>query len=256
MNFVAWIERHHRSLLFVTFALAIAGVYAGIALPVGLFPVTSFPRIRVNVDAGSMPAKQMLIDVTEPLEQAARAVPGAVEVSSTTSRGSAQLFVDFPWGSDMNQALLRVDTAFAQALPNLPAGTTYDAIQMSPDLIAPFLSYALISKSVAPAALRRLAMYQLTPLLAGIPGVRKVSVLGGETPEVQVAVNLEKLRAYGLTLSDVSQAVAATNAVKAVGRLEDNDLLYLAVSDNAFELGEIRPERRAAHGRGRHRATW
>ena len=235
MNFVAWIERHRRSLLFVSFALAIAGIFAGIGLPVGLFPVTNFPRIRVNVDAGSMPAKQMLMEVTEPLEQAARTVPGTVDVVSTTSRGSAQILVDFPWGSDMNQALLRVDTSFARALPDLPAGTTYDAIQMSPAIITPFVSYALVSKSVPSAALRRLAIYQLTPLLAGIPGVRKVGVLGGETPEVQVAVNPEKLRAYGLTLDAVSKALSETNSVKAVGRLEDNDLLYLAVSNNAFD---------------------
>ncbi|MGH8291023.1 MAG: efflux RND transporter permease subunit [Steroidobacteraceae bacterium] len=86
MSFSAWIERHRRSLLTVAFALALAGAFAAITLPVGLFPVTSFPRIRVEVDAGSMPAKQMLIDVTEPLEQVARAVPAAREVTSTTSR--------------------------------------------------------------------------------------------------------------------------------------------------------------------------
>ena len=67
MSFAEWVERHRRSLLTVAFALALAGVYAAISLPVGLFPVTSFPRIRIEVSTGSMPARQMLIDVTEPL---------------------------------------------------------------------------------------------------------------------------------------------------------------------------------------------
>jgi multidrug efflux pump subunit AcrB len=53
MSFVAWIEYHRRSLLFVAFALALAGIYAGVTLPVGLFPVVQFPRIRVEIDAGS-----------------------------------------------------------------------------------------------------------------------------------------------------------------------------------------------------------
>ncbi len=215
-------------------ALALAGLFAGIALPVGLFPVTSFPRIRVVIDAGSMPAKQMLVDVTEPLEEAARAVPGAVNVESTTSRGSAEIFVDFPWGFDMNQALLRVDTAFAQKLPDLPQGTAYDAIQMSPTEIAPFLSYALISDKVSPADLRRLAKYQFTPLLSGIEGVRRVVVLGGQTPEVQVRISPERLAAYGLTIDEVATAISATNSISAVGRLEDNDLLYLVINNNAF----------------------
>jgi multidrug efflux pump subunit AcrB len=234
MSFSAWVERHRRSLLTIAFALALAGVFAAIALPVGLFPVTSFPRIRVEVDAGSMPARQMLVEVTEPLEQVARAVPGAQEVTSTTSRGSAEIFVNFPWGYDMNQALLAVDAAFAQELPTLPQGTSYDIIQMSPNVIMPFVSYALISKSVSPSDLRQLAQYQIVPLLTGIAGVRRVGVLGGQTPEVQVSVDPNRLRAYGLTLADVSNALSQTNSIQAVGRLEDNDLLYLAINNNAF----------------------
>ncbi|MGA7541326.1 MAG: efflux RND transporter permease subunit [Steroidobacteraceae bacterium] len=234
MSFSAWIERHRRSLLTVAFALALAGAFAAITLPVGLFPVTSFPRIRVEVDAGSMPARQMLVDVTEPLERVARAVPAAQDVTSTTSRGSAEIFVDFPWGYDMSQALLAVDAAFAQELPSLPQGTSYDIIQMNPNVIMPFVSYALISDSVSPSDLRQLAQYQIVPLLTGISGVRRVGVLGGQTPEVEVSVDPNKLRAYGLTLADVSQALSQTNSIQAVGRLEDNDLLYLAIDNNAF----------------------
>ncbi|HUX74461.1 MAG TPA: efflux RND transporter permease subunit [Steroidobacteraceae bacterium] len=234
MNFVDFVDRHRGALLCVTFALALAGLFAAIGLPVGLFPVTSFPRIRIEVSAGSMPAPQMLIDVTQPLEEVARAVPGAVDVVSTTSRGAAEIFVDFPWGADMNQALLRVDTAFAQKLPSLSPGTTYDVIQMSPNIIMPFVSYALISTSQSPAALRRLAQYQIAPLLTGIPGIQRVGVLGGETPEVQVAVSPMALQAHGLTLADVTQALSASNTISALGRLEDNDLLYLAIGNDAY----------------------
>ena len=234
MSFSSWVERHRRSLLTVAFALALAGMFATVSLPVGLFPVTSFPRIRIEVSAGAMPARQTLVDVTEPLERVARAVPNARDVSSTTSRGSAQIYVDFPWGYDMNEALLAVDAAFAQKLPSLPRGTTYDVIQMSPNVIMPFVSYALISKKVSPAALRQLARYQIVPLLTGIPGIRRVGVLGGKIPEVEVSVNPRELAAYGLTLAQVSRTLAQTNIIRSVGRLEDNDLLYLAISDNAF----------------------
>jgi multidrug efflux pump subunit AcrB len=234
MSFVAWIEHHRRSLLFVAFALALAGVYAALTLPVGLFPSVSFPRIRITIDSGSMPAKQMLIEVTEPLEEVVRAVPGATGITSTTSRGSAEMFVDFPWGSDMRQELLSVNAAIAQALPQLPPGTSYLALQMSPNDIMPFVSYALISKEMSPAELRRLAQYQIVPLLTGIAGIRRVGVLGGQTPEVQIVIDPHKLEEFHLTLADVTNTVSAANTLQAVGRLEDNDLLYLAISNNAF----------------------
>jgi len=235
VNFVEWVEHHRRSLLFIAFALTGAGFFAALSLPVGLFPVISFPRIRIEVSAGSMPARQMLVDVTEPLEEEGRAVAGAINVESTTSRGSAEIFVDFPWGSDMKQALLSVSAAFAQKLPDLPTGTTYDILQMSPNAIMPFVSYALISDKIPPAQLRRLAKYQITPVLAGIEGIREVGVLGGKKPEVQVTVSPAKLRAYGLSMTDVTDAISHTNSISAVGRLEDNDLLYLAINNNQFD---------------------
>jgi multidrug efflux pump subunit AcrB len=134
----------------------------------------------------------------------------------------------------MRQALLGVGAAFAQKLPELPPGTLYQALQMSPNAIMPFVSYALISKEVTLAELSRLARYQIVPLLTGIPGVSRVGVLGGQTPQVQVALSPPKLAAYGLTLAEISNALSATNTVKALGRLEDNDLLYLTISNNAF----------------------
>jgi multidrug efflux pump subunit AcrB len=241
VSLAARIDRHRRSLLFVAFALGLAGIAAGLALPVGLFPVVSFPRLRIEVTTASTPAKQMLIEVTQPLEAAARAVPDAINVTSTTSRGSAELFVDFPWGTDMRQALLSVDAAFARALPTLPPGTDYEAIQMSPSILDPFVSYALSSDTVSPAALRRMAQYQIVPLLTAIPGIRRVGVLGGKEPEIEVTVQAEALRAHGLTLADVTNAIAAGNRITAVGRLEDNDRLFLAVDNNAFtSVGSVR----------------
>lgn len=235
MSLPAWLDQHRLPILFVAIALTLAGVYAAISLPVGLFPLTSFPRIRIEVGAGSMPAKQMLVDVTEPLEAVARAVPEATSISSTTSRGSAQIFVNFPWGSDMNRALTNIDSAFAQKMAELPAGTSYSASQMSPNTVMPFVSYALLSDKLPAQRLRRIAHREIVPLLTGIPGIQRIGVLGGKTPEVEVSVSAQALQHFGLTLSDISNALSATNTVAAVGHLEDNDLLYLAVDDNAFK---------------------
>ena len=234
MNFIRLLEGNRAPLLCLAFAMALAGLFAGFSLPVGLFPVTAFPRVRIEVDAGSMPAKQMLIDVTQPLEEAARAIPGALNVVSRTSRGAAEIFVDFPWGSNMTEALLRVDTAFAQTLPQLPPGTGYDAIEMSPNMIMPFVSYALISDDTSPAELRRMAKYEIGPLLTGISGIRRVGITGGQTPEIQVTLDPLKLRAYGLSADDVSATIGAANTISSVGRLEDNDLLYLTLESDAF----------------------
>ena len=94
MNF--W-YRHSRFLLSLFVVLVIAGAACSLWLPVALFPQISFPRIRIDLDAGDRPAERMAIEVTTPVEESVRSIPGVRTLRSTTSRGSAEIFVNFDW---------------------------------------------------------------------------------------------------------------------------------------------------------------
>ena len=234
MNFVSWVEHHRRSLMVFAVALALAGAFAVAKMPYGVYPVISFPRIRIEVDAGSRPAQQQLYDVTAPIETVLRQIPHAVNVESTTSRGSTELFVDFPWGTNMQFAQLGVEGALSQILPDLPAGTSYQVIQMLPNVIMPFSSYSLTSDSVSQVDLLRLAQYQIAPMLMGINGISYVGTLGGNQKEVEVKLNPAQLKAFGLTVTDVQNAIAAANVLQGIGYLQDHDLLYLMFANNGL----------------------
>ena len=205
-------------ILLVAFALAVAGAVAARSLPVGLFPQVAFPRVVVDLDAGSRPADQMALLVTRPVEEAIRTVPGVLDVRSASSRGSAQISIDFGWGRDMVASTLLVDAAIAQILPSLPAGTGYDVRRMDPTVF-PIISYALLSDSVSPVALHDLAQYQIVPLLSSIAGLARVDVQGGETAEVEVLADPHRLAAYGLGMTDVADRAAKGNVLQAVGQL-------------------------------------
>ncbi len=240
MNLASWLHRHRRSVLTLAAALALAGIAAAVSLPIALYPQTNFPRVRINIDAGSQPAAQMMLQVTQPIEQAVRGVAGAVKVSSTTSRGSAQIFVDFNWGTDMTAATLGVNAAVAQLLPGLPPGTNYTVLRMIPTVF-PFMAYALTSKTVSQTKLQAFAQYRLVPLLSAVPGMAGVQVQGGESAEIEVDVDPRKLAAFHLTVGQVSQAITAANALQSVGQVQDHDRLYLLLDDNALHgLRDVR----------------
>ncbi len=240
MNATAWLQAHRRSILFFLSVLVIGGCLAALKLPVSLFPTVDFPRVVVNVDAGDRPAEQMELEVMQPIEEAIQRVPGVVSVRSTVSRGTADVSVNFDWGSDMAVATSQVNQAAAQLLPNLPSGTTVDVRRMDPTVF-PVLAYSLTSEGTPPTELYDIAQYRLRPLLAGIPGVARAEVVGGDKEEYQVIVDPQRLAAFDLTLSDVSAALSAANVVQAVGRLEEHYKLYLAISDTRFRnLQEIR----------------
>lgn len=230
MNFSEWMQRHRRSLLFVIALGAIAGALTGLRLPISLFPNVAFPRAVVSLDAGDRPAEQMATLVTVPVEEALRRVPGVRDVKSTTSRGSAQISLNFDWGTDMSQATLQAQSAIAEILATLPPGTTMQVRRMDPTVF-PVLAYSLTSSRLSLSQLHDLAQLQLRPLLSSVEGVARVEVTGGARDELEVAVDPARLAAYKLSVADVSRAIGAGNVLMATGRIEDHDKLYLVVAN-------------------------
>lgn len=240
MNVTAWASSHRRSILFLAALLALAGLAAALRLPVSLFPTVAFPRAVVALDAGDQPAQQMEMQLTRPVEEALRRVPGVRSLRSTTSRGSAEISINFDWGRDMTGATLEVNAAIGQILGQLPAGTRFTTRRMDPTVF-PIIAYSMASSTLSPTALRDLADYRLRPLLSGVDGVASVQAMGGAVAEIQAIVDPAKLQAHGVTLDDVSRSVAAANVLSAVGRLEDHYKLYLVMADTQLQtLAQLR----------------
>jgi CzcA family heavy metal efflux pump len=229
-----WIYTHRRSLLFLLFSLAAAGFLAAFQLPVSLFPNVEFPRVVVNLDAGEMTANQMALQVTSPVEQAVRQVPGVRDVRSTTSRGSADISINFDWGINTTLASLQINSAISSILPQLPGKILLHVRAMDPTEF-PILSYSLTSPIQTLAQLRDIAAYQILPLLSTVNGVAQVGITGGETPEYRVLIDPLRLHAFHINLNDVVNALNAANTLSAVGKLEKDYQLYLVVVDNPFQ---------------------
>jgi CzcA family heavy metal efflux pump len=229
----AWTAAHRRSLLFLLVLPIIAGLAAALSLPVTLFPNVSFPRVRLNIDAGDRPAEQMVLQVTVPIEQAVHRVPNVTDVRSTTTRGTAEISIFFDWGTDMVAAMLQINAEAAQVLPQLPPGTSMQIQRMDPTVF-PIISYSMTSNTVPLTEMRDIALFQLRPLLASIQGVSTVGVLGGSDQEYHVLVDPDKLNAADVSIDDVAKAVGASNVLQVFGRVEDRYKLYLLISDNTL----------------------
>ena len=240
MDISHWAAAHRRSILSLFMFFAVTGVLTAFRLPVSLFPQVDFPRIAINVDAGDRPADQMVIEVTRKIEQAVRPIPGVASIRSTSTRGSAEISVNLVWGSNMGAALLQVESAVNQILPDLPVGTAFTARRMDPTVF-PMAAYSLTSTTLTQVDLRDIGDQQLVPLLSAINGIAHVDVMGGKTMEYRVEVDPVKLDAYGLSFTDVTSALSATNVLQAVGRMEDHYKLYLVMSDTRIRnLKDIR----------------
>ena len=234
--------RHALSITFIAVALCLAGVFSALRMPSSVFPQTDFPRVVILVDNGIMPADEMMATITRPIEEAMKDIPGAITVRSATKRGSAQINVFFNWHVDMQQSELYVLGRLSQIRGDLPAtaGTEVERVTFS---AFPIIGISLTSSNRDLMDLWETANYDLKPLFLQIPGVAKVEILGGHTPEFHVVVDPLKLQSASLGLQDVSDALTKNNLVAPAGMIEENYHLYLTTVDgrvhSAADIGDV-----------------
>jgi multidrug efflux pump subunit AcrB len=233
--------RQRKSILFFTLLLCFAGASAAYTMPSAVFPQTDFPRVVVLIDNGVMPADEMMATITRPVEESLKYIPGSKHIRSSTSRGSAAVNVFFNWGTNMEQAELYVLGRLSEIRSKLPPHAEF-AVHRLTFSAFPILGVSLTSKTRSETELWEKARYDIYPRFLRIQGVARINLVGGKVPEYHVIVDPVKLDAYGLTLAQVSQALAATNQFTPAGMHEENHQLYLSVVDNRLRRPEEIPE--------------
>lgn len=222
--------RHQLAIAFISVALCIAGIYSAFRMPSSVFPQTDFPRCVILVDNGTMPADEMMATITRPIEEAMKDIPGARTVRSTTGRGSAEISVFFDWDADMVRSELYVNARLSQIRSQIP-GSALTTVWRLTFAAFPIIGVSLTSPSRDITALWETARYELKPRFLRIPGVARVDLVGGRTPEHHVIIDPLKLAAAGLSLEQVSTALEESNLIAPVGMHEEDHTLYLVVVD-------------------------
>jgi len=231
--------RHSLSILFVSAALCLAGIYAALRLSSSVFPQTDFPRVVILVDNGVMPGDEMMATLTRPIEEAMKDIPGVVTVKSATGRGSAEVNVFFTWNVDMVRSELYVLSRLSQIRSTLPATAETTVFRMT-FAAFPILGVSLTSETRDITELWEEARYNLKLRFLQIPGVARVDLVGGKAPEYQIVVDPLLLEGAGLALGDVTDALVRNNLVASAGMHEESHTLYLtAVDGRARSIGDL-----------------
>jgi CzcA family heavy metal efflux pump len=234
-----WTARHGKPIVFVILTLLAVGIYLAVSIPVAVFPSTDFPRIVVGADVGVYPIDQMLVTVTQPLEEAVNTVPGLDHVTSITSRGSAEIDLFFDWNVNMDQTLQLVNAALARVQSTLPSNAKVTSNRLT-FAAFPILGYSLTSDRVPQTTLWEIANYTMKPRLNRANGVSSVVVQGGQVPEFQIEPDPAKLIEAGVTVPNILDAISRSNMIDSPGLIETNHQLVLTLmSGQARDLHDI-----------------
>lgn len=221
---------HALAIAFISVALCVAGVFSAKQMPSSVFPQTDFPRCVVLVDNGVMSSDEMMATITRPIEEAMKDIPGAVTVRSATGRGSAEINVFFNWRVDMIQSELYVLGRLAQIRASLPQTATATVWRLTFSAF-PIIGVSLTSPTRDITHLWEAARYDLKPRFLRVPGVARVDIVGGRTPEYHVIAEPQRLLAAGVALSQLGDALEKNNLISPAGMHEEDYQLYLTTVD-------------------------
>ncbi len=236
------IQRHIGTLM-LTIAVIVMGIFFISTLQVDLLPSITYPRISVRVNALGISPEVAVDEVTKPLEEALSATEGVVQVYSQTREGQVSVDLFFQPGGNIDQALNDATAAFNRArgrLPDTIADPTLSKIDPSQ---SPIYELALTSPSLQDVDLRVFADEELGRELGVVEGVSAVDVSGGIEEEVRVNVDLDRLQAQGIGLTNVLTEIEATNRDVSGGRIlgENSEPLTRTIGrfENAAEIRDL-----------------
>jgi Cu(I)/Ag(I) efflux system membrane protein CusA/SilA len=209
---IQWSLDNRFLVLLVSIMLAVGGTYTVKETPVDAIPDLSDVQVIIKtVWPGQAP--QVIEDqVTYPLTTAMLSVPGAKTVRGFSNFGDSYVYIIFEDGTDLYWARSRVLEYLNQVTPLLPEGARP---ALGPDAtgVGWVYNYALVDRSNKHdlSELRSLQDWFLKFELQAVEGVSEVATVGGYIKQYQVVIDPDRLRAYGLTLSKVREAIQGGN---------------------------------------------
>ncbi len=216
---VDWSITHPIGATIVSFAVCVVGVAMLGRLAVDLLPRIIYPQVRVSVNNPGMDPEVMEQTVAKVLEPRLATTENAVLISSSSGDGETDVELHFAYGTDIDFALRDASTKLDLARAALPEESEPPVISKSDPSQIPVLQLAVSSPTRDEAWLKRWCEDHLAKQLLTVGGVASVDVAGGMDREIQVVVDPERLRSYGLTVSGVLAQLREENQDIAGGRL-------------------------------------
>lgn len=189
-------------------------------LPLDLLPELNFPIAAVVTTYEGAAPQEVESHVTRPIEEVMTTVGNVTNVSSTSTRGQSLVLVEFNWGTDMDFAALEMREQLDLIEPLLPDDASSPRVLRFDPSQLPIMQLA-VGGSLSLPELKMLADETIKSRLERIEGVASVQVLGGTEPQVHVLLDPTLMRVYGISFSQVTQALQAANLNLPGGQIEE-----------------------------------
>lgn len=240
MNISSFTVRRPVLVCMATLIVILVGLISFSRIPIDLMPDTSVPTLSVRASYPGAGPTEVEKLVTRPIEDALSSVEGLKYIQSTSRGGSSIIRLIFDWGADLEKVVRDAQQLIDKVERRLPEEVEKPQLRKYDPNDLPVLVYGITSDD-DPVSLTRKLEDEVVPVLTRVDGIGDVDVIGGSYQEVQVIMDLKKLKALKLSVSDVANVIKKQNFTQSVGTIKTGlTRLNLRVAADIDKLWELR----------------
>lgn len=215
MNFT----RHKYTVLALTLAIILFGIFAKNTLNMQLFPETAPPLVNVITSYPGASAEEVAQDISKPLEEEFATIDGVKTIKSTSQNDLSVVKVEFHYGTNIDSAAMDVENCISKILQELPSGAQRPQVLKFSTSDKPVITLGLKSESLSLEDVRTYADNEIKNAIQAVEGVAAVDIFGGYQRQVNIFLNKNRLKYYSLSSRQVVNALNSTNIATSMGRL-------------------------------------
>jgi multidrug efflux pump len=236
----SWVIDNKTTVFIITIMVTIFGIISYNQLPKELYPDIAMPTIYVTtIYPGSSPADMENL-VTKQLEKEIKSLNGVNKITSSSLQDFSNVIVEFQSGIDLQEAKQRVNDAVDRAKSELPADLPADPTVMDVQLSEVPIMFINLSGDYDLASIKDFAEL-LQEEIEELPQITRVDIVGAPEREIQINVDMYKMKAANITLYDIENAIRMENMVISGGSIKMDDMRRsISVSGEFTNVDQIR----------------
>ena len=203
-------------------------------LDMALYPDVDLPVISVMVSCNDAGPEEIELQVTERMEESLNSLQNLDTMTSVSREGMAMVILEFDYGTDLDEAADDVSTITSMLSRRLPDWAENPTVIRFDSMGSGSIMRLTLTGDRTEDELQYIAENTIQPLIERVEGVSQVNVYGGAPVEYTVEVDPNRLEAYGLTISQISTAIAARNMQSTGGEITQRGMDYQITADARY----------------------
>ncbi len=207
--------------------MAVAGYFSLMQLPINSLPDVTPVQVLVITKAGRFSPFDVEKLVSYPIETAMNGLPDVAQVRSISQFGLSAVTVEFDEGTDIYFARQMVSQRLQSIADELPPDVSSPQLGPISTALGEIYQYVVMGENYSLTELREIQDWLIAPQLKVVSGVTEINSFGGFVKQYDVVIQPGKLRTFGISLSEVLDAIANNNSVSGGNFIEHNDEQYI-----------------------------